>query len=63
MTHLLLHTQTTPHNSPQQGSSNTQTTNTVQFQTTTLTAQPDIPTLAYTPAQNTNHKNENCINF
>ena len=28
-------TQTTPHNYPQQGSSNTKTTNTVQFQTTT----------------------------
>ena len=50
-------TQTTPHNSPQQGSSNTQTTNTVQFQTTTPTTQPNIPTLAYTPAQKTQTQN------
>ena len=42
-----------PHNSPQQGSSNTQITNTVQFQTTTPTTQPEIPILAYTLAQNT----------
>ena len=46
-------TQSNPHNSPEQGSSNTQTTNTVQFQTTTPTTQPNKPTLAYTPAQNT----------
>ena len=44
---------TTPHNSPQPGSPNTQTTNTVQFQTTTPTTQPKVPILAYTPAQTT----------
>ena len=48
---------TTPHNSPQQGSSNTQVTNTVQFQTITPTTQPEIPVLAYTPAQNTQTQN------
>ena len=52
-----LATQTTSHNSPQQGSSNTQTTNTVQFQTTTPTTQPIVQTLAYTPAQNTQTQN------
>ena len=47
--------QTSSHNSPHQGSSNTQTTNTVQFQTTIPTTQPLVQTLAYTPAQNTKH--------
>ena len=52
-------THTTPYNSPQQGSSNTNGTNTlqvqptVQFQTTTSTRQPILQSLAYTPAQNT----------
>ena len=52
-------TQTTPHISPQQCTSNTHATNapqiqpTVQFQTTTPTRQPILQTLAYTPAQNT----------
>ena len=44
---------TTPHNSPQQGSSITQVTNTVQFQTITPTTQPEEPTLANTLAQTT----------
>ena len=43
-------TQISPHNSPQQGSSNTQTTNTVHFQTTTPTTQPIVQTLTYAPA-------------
>ena len=45
-----------PHNSPQQGSSNTQITNRVQIQTTTPTTQ-DTPTSAYAPAQNTRTQN------
>ena len=54
---------TTPNNSPQQGSTNTNGTNTlqvqpaVQFQTTTPTRQPILQTLAYTPAQNTQTQN------
>ena len=48
---------TTPHLSPQHGSSNTQITNTIQFQTTTPTTQPEVPNLAYTPAQTTQTKN------
>ena len=50
-------TQITPHNSPQQVSSNTQTTNTVQFQTTTPTTQPIVQFLTYTPAQSTQSQN------
>ena len=42
---------TAPHNSPQQGYSNTQVINTVQYQTPKT--QPEVPTLAYTPAQTT----------
>ena len=49
--------QTSPHNFPQQCSSNTQTTRTVQIQTTTPTTQPIVQTLAYTPAQNTQIQN------
>ena len=48
---------TTPHNSPQQGSSITQVTITVQFHTITLTTQPEVPTLAYIPAQTTQTQN------
>ena len=48
---------TTSHNSPQQGSSKTQVTNTVQFQTITPSTQPEVQTLAYTPAQTTQTKN------
>ena len=54
---------TTPHNSPQQGSSNpTGTTRRptqpeVQFQTITLTRQSMLQTLSYTPAQNTQTQN------
>ena len=40
------------HNSPQQGSSNTQHTNTVHFQTPTPLSPPEIQTSTYTPAQN-----------
>ena len=47
----------TPHSSPEQGSSNTQTAFTVQFQKTSPTTQPNVPTLAYTPAQNTQAQN------
>ena len=45
--------QTTPHSSPQQGSSNVikQLQHTTQFHTTTPTRQPTIPTLPYTSAQ------------
>ena len=39
------------HNSPQQGSSNTQHTNTVHFQTPTPPLSPGIQTSTYTPAQ------------
>ena len=45
-------TQTYSHYSPQQGSSNTQHTNTVQFQTQTSPSPPTIQTSTYTPAQN-----------
>ena len=48
---------TTPHNSPQQGSSSAQVTNIVQFQRTTPTTQPEVPSLAYTPAQTTQTQN------
>ena len=48
---------TTPQNSPQQGSSNTHVTNTVQFQTIIPTTQPEVPTLAYNPAQTTQTQN------
>ena len=54
---------TTPHNSPQQGSSNPNGTTTfqfqpeVQFQTTTQTRQPNLKTLSYTAAQNTQTQN------
>ena len=50
-------TQTTPYKSPQQVPSNTQTTNTVHFQTPSPTTQLSVPTLAYTPAQNTQTQN------
>ena len=56
-------TETTRHDSPQQGSSTTHGTNapqiqpTVQFQTTTPTRQPVLRTLAYTPAQNIQTQN------
>ena len=40
------------HNSPQQGSSNSQNTNTVHFQTPTPPSPPQIHTSTYTPAQN-----------
>ena len=52
MTHFLFH-----HKSSQQSSSNTQTTNTVQFQTTTPTTQPIVQSLAYIPAQITQSQN------
>ena len=39
------------HNSPQQGSSNNQHTNTVHFQTPTPPSTPEIQTSTYTPAQ------------
>ena len=48
---------TAPHNSPQQGSSNTQVTNTVKIQTISPTTQPEVPTLSYTPAQTTQTQN------
>ena len=44
-------TQIHTHNSPQQGSSNTQHTNTVHFQTQTPPSPPEIHTSTYTPAQ------------
>ena len=44
-------TQIHTHNSPQQGSSNTQHINTVHFQTTTPPSPPEIQTSTYTPAQ------------
>ena len=50
-------TQTYSHNSPQQGSSNTQHTNTVQFQTQTPPSPPTIQTSTYTPAQNNTIQN------
>ena len=62
-------TQTTSHNPPQQGSSNTPVTNlpqiqpTVPFQTTTPTRSPLLPTLAYTPAQHTNKKFTTRFNY
>ena len=57
-------TGTTPHNSPQQSSSNTQTMNTVQFHTTTSTTQPTQQTLSFTPAQNTQSRNiQNALTF
>ena len=40
------------HDSPQQGSSNTQNTNTVHFQTPTPPSPPQIQTSTYTPAEN-----------
>ena len=40
------------HNSPQQGSSNTPHTNTVQFQTPTPPSPQELQTSTYTPAQN-----------
>ena len=48
---------TEKHNSHQQGSSNTQLTNTVQFQTISPTSQPEVPTLANTPDQTTQTQN------
>ena len=45
-------TQINTHNSPQQGSSNVQHTNTVHFQTPTPPSAPNIQTSTYTPAQN-----------
>ena len=56
-------TQSTLHNSPQQGSSVSNGTNTLQvqsntqFQTTTPTRQPVLQTLLYTPAQTTHSRN------
>ena len=44
-------TQIHTHNSPQQGSSNTQHNNTVPFQTPTPPSPPEIQTSTYTPAQ------------
>ena len=44
-------TQIHTHNSPQQGSSNTQHTNTVHFQTPTPPSPPEKQTSSYTPAQ------------
>ena len=44
-------TQIQTHNSPQRGSSNTQHTNTVHFQTPTPPSPPEIQTSTYTPAQ------------
>ena len=44
---------TTPYNSPQRGSSNTQVTTTVHVQTIIPTTQPEVPILAYTSAQTT----------
>ena len=55
--------QTTPHNSPQQGSSHTQnlttlqTHPTVQFQTNTPTRHSPLQHIPYTPAQNTQTQN------
>ena len=45
-------TQTHTHNSPQQGSSHTQHSNTVHFQTPTPPSPHEIQTPTYTPAQN-----------
>ena len=45
-------TQTHTHNSPQQGSSHTQHSNTVHFQTPTPPSPHEIQTSTYTPAQN-----------
>ena len=58
-------TQTTPHNSTQQGFSNTNGTNTLQvhsgtvthFQTTTQLRQPILHTYSYTPVQTTQNQN------
>ena len=50
-------TQTHPHNSPQQGSSHTQHSNTVHFQTPTPPSLHEIQTSTYTPAQNNPVKN------
>ena len=47
----------TSHNSPQQRSSNTQVTNTVQYQTVTPTTQSEVTTAAYTPAPKTQTQN------
>ena len=44
-------TQINTHNSPQQGSFNTQPNNTVHFQTTTPPTEPVVQTLTYAPAQ------------
>ena len=55
--------QTSPHFSPQLGSTNTQTTNTVQFQTTTPTTQSIEQTLEYTPAQKTQTQNIQTASF
>ena len=45
------------HDSPQQGSSNTQHTNTVHFQISTPPSPPQIQTSTYTPAQNNPFQN------
>ena len=45
------------HNSPQPGSSNTQNTHTVHFQTPTPPSPPQIQTSTYTPAQNNQIQN------
>ena len=50
-------TQSNTHNSPQQGSSNVQNTNTVHFQTPTPPTLPNIQTSTYTPAQNNSVQN------
>ena len=50
-------TQINTQNSLQQGSSNTQTTNTVHFQTTTPPTQHIVQTLTYAPAQSNQTQN------
>ena len=49
---LQFSTQINTRNSPQQGSSNPQNTNTVQFQTPAPPSPPEIQNTTYTPAQN-----------
>ena len=50
-------TQIHTHDSPQQGSSNTQRTNTVHFQTQTPPSPPEIQTSTYTPAESNRVQN------
>ena len=57
-------TQIHTHNSPQQGSSITQHTNTVHFQTPTPPSSPEIQTSTYTPAQSNPVQNvQTSLNF